>query len=88
MAESTLFSIENKDFFTKSCHRQTYQNYEQPLQRMQNSDFQSPFSESKINGIFQMNEILAFESTLCLKICPILGGSVHNFGWSDDNMIS
>ena len=22
--------IENKHFFTKSCHRQTYQNYEQP----------------------------------------------------------
>ena len=23
--------IENKHFFTKSCHRQTYQNYEQPF---------------------------------------------------------
>ena len=26
--------IENKYFFTKSCHRQTYQNYEQPPQRL------------------------------------------------------
>ena len=25
--------IENKHFFTKSCHRQTYQNYEQPSQK-------------------------------------------------------
>ena len=33
--------IENKHFFTKSCHRQTYQNYEQPPQSLQNlySDF-------------------------------------------------
>ena len=28
--------IENKHFFTKSCHHQTYQNYEQPAQRLQN----------------------------------------------------
>ena len=27
----------NKHFFTKSCHRQTYQNYEQPPQTSQNS---------------------------------------------------
>ena len=45
-------SIGNKHFFTKSCHRQTYQNYEQPPQRLQNSDFQSHFSASKINRIF------------------------------------
>ena len=36
----------NKHFFTKQCHRQTYQNYEQPPQ---NSDFQSLFS---IDAIF------------------------------------
>ena len=29
----------NKYFFTKSCHRQTYQNYEQPPQTSQNSYF-------------------------------------------------
>ena len=45
-------SIGNKHFFTNSCHPQTYQNYEQPPQRLQNSDFQSHFSASKINGIF------------------------------------
>ena len=39
--------IKNKNFFTKSCHHQTYQNYEQPHQRLQNFDFQRPFSASK-----------------------------------------
>ena len=43
--------IENKHFFTKSCH-QTYQNYEQPPQSLQNLYFQSHFSASKINRIF------------------------------------
>ena len=33
-------SSQNKHFFSKSYHRQTYQNYEQPCQRSQNSDFQ------------------------------------------------
>ena len=48
-------NIGNKYFFTKSCHHQTYQNYEQPLQRMQNSDFQSHFLASKIGQIFPKN---------------------------------
>ena len=43
----------NKRFFTKSCHRQTYQNYEQPPQTSQNSYFQSHFSVLKIGQIFQ-----------------------------------
>ena len=42
----------NKHFFTKSCHRQTYQNYEQPPQTYQNSYFQSHFSVLKIGRIF------------------------------------
>ena len=42
----------NKHFFTKSCHRQTYQNYEQPPQTSQTSDFQSHFSVLKISQIF------------------------------------
>ena len=48
--QTTSAYIENKHFFTKSCHRQTYQNYEQPSQRLQNSDFQSPFSASKVKA--------------------------------------
>ena len=44
--------IENKHFFTKSCHRQTYQNYEQPPQSLQNLYFQSHFLTSKFNRIF------------------------------------
>ena len=37
-------SSENKHFFTKSCHGQTYQNYKQSPRTSQNSDFQSHFS--------------------------------------------
>ena len=44
--------IENKHFFTKSGHRQTYQNYAEPSQSLQNSYFQSHFLASKINLIF------------------------------------
>ena len=42
----------NKHFFTKSCHRSTYQNYEQPPRISQNSYFQSHFSVLKIGRIF------------------------------------
>ena len=42
----------NKHFFTKSCHRQTYQNYEQPPRTSQNSYFQSHFSVLKIDQVF------------------------------------
>ena len=37
--QTTSAYIENKHFFTKSCHRQTYQNYEQPPQCLQNLSF-------------------------------------------------
>ena len=36
-------------FFTKSCHRQIYENYEQPPQTSQNLYFQSHFSVLKID---------------------------------------
>ena len=42
----------NKHFFTKICHPQTYQNYEQPPQTSQNLHFQSHFSVLKIGQIF------------------------------------
>ena len=42
----------NKHFFTKSWHRQTYQNYEQPSRTSQNSYFQSHCSVLKIDRIF------------------------------------
>ena len=50
--QTTNASIENKPFFTKQWPRQAYQNYEQPCQRSQNSEFQSHFSVSKIGWIF------------------------------------
>ena len=37
--QTTSAYIENKHFFTKSCYRQTYQNYEQPPQSLQNLYF-------------------------------------------------
>ena len=50
--ETMYASSGNKHFFTKSCHRQTYQNYEQPPRTSQNSYFQSNFSVLKIGQIF------------------------------------
>ena len=47
----------NKHFFTKSCHRQTYQNHEQPPQTSQNSCFQSHFSVFKIGQIFPQKNL-------------------------------
>ena len=42
--EAMYVSSGSNHFFTKSCHRQTYQNYEQPPRKSQNSDFQCHFS--------------------------------------------
>ena len=50
--ETMYLSSGNKHLFTKSCHHQTYQNYEQPPQTSQNSDFQSHFSVLKIGRFF------------------------------------
>jgi hypothetical protein len=46
--ETMYASSGNKHFVTKSCRRQTYQNYEQPPGTSQNSYFQSHFSVLKI----------------------------------------
>ena len=46
--ETKNASSGNKHFFTESCHRQTYQNYEQPPRTSQNLYFQSHFSVLKI----------------------------------------
>ena len=43
--------------FTKSCHRQTDQNYEQPPQTSQNLYFRNHFSVLKIDLIFQKKNI-------------------------------
>ena len=49
-------------FFTKACHRQIYQNYEQPPQSLQNLYFQSHFSAS--TWIFMTHNHLSLISTL------------------------
>ena len=56
--ETMYESSGNKHFFTTSCHRQTYQNYEQPPKTSQNSDFQSYCSLSKIDQIFPKTNFL------------------------------
>ena len=50
--ETMHASSENKHFFTKSCHQQTYKNYEQLPRISQNLYFQNHFSVSKIGPIF------------------------------------
>ena len=44
--------IGKKRFFTKSRHRQTYQNYEQPPQRLQNMYFKVIFQHQKSTESF------------------------------------
>ena len=56
--ETMYGSSGNKHLFTKSCHRRTYQNYEQPPQPSQNSDFQSHFSLLKIGQILSKKNSL------------------------------
>ena len=61
--QTTYAYIGNKHFFTKSCHRQTYQNYEQPPPTSQNSYFQSHFSVLKICQIFPKKKFYEEYST-------------------------
>ena len=44
---------ENKHFFTKSCHCQTYQNYEQPPQKSQILTFKVIFLSLKLVESFR-----------------------------------
>ena len=54
--ETMYASSENKHFFTKSCHCQTYQNYEQSQQKLgtilENKVFFIEFFFEKIQPIF------------------------------------
>ena len=43
--QTTYASMENKHFFTKQCHPQTYQNYEQNRQKL------GTFSENKVRSL-------------------------------------
>ena len=62
VGHETMFAFSgNKHVITKSCHCQTYQNYEQPPQTSQNSYLQSHFSGLKIGQIFP-NRILDYET--------------------------
>ena len=63
--ETIYASSGNKHFFTKSCHHQTYQNYEQPPQRYQNTNFQSQFLMLKISlSIFSIYKYWTMRQTL------------------------
>ena len=50
--ETMYASSRSVHLFTKLCHRQTYQNYEQPPRTSQNSYFQSNFSVLKNSQSF------------------------------------
>ena len=69
--ETIYASSGNKHFFTKSCHRQTYQNYKQPPRTSQNSYvLQSHFSVLKVGRIFKKKfyeEYLTMRPILFLK---------------------
>ena len=56
--QTTNAPIGNKHFFTKEWPHQAYQNYEQPCQRSQSSEFQSHFSASKIGQILQKKSLI------------------------------
>ena len=56
--------IENKHFFSKSCHRQTYQNYEQPIQSWQKFVFYT----TKFKGLNTKIEMKCeYKWIFCLK---------------------
>ena len=59
----------NKLFFTKSCHCQTYQNYEHPPWTSQNSYFQSHFSVLKIGQFFPKNNSMKTRRPTFIKKC-------------------
>ena len=64
--ETMYASSGNKHFCTKSCHRQTYQNYEQPPQSLQNLYFQSFFGIKNLPNLsefFFCKEYLTRRST-------------------------
>ena len=52
----------NKHFFTKSCHRQTYQNHEQPPRTFQKLYLQSHFSVLKIGKLVE-----SFQNNFSMK---------------------
>ena len=85
--ETIYASSGNKHFFTKWCHRQTYQNYEQSRQKLgtflENKILQKSFQKKtwkdSINfPHWKMTENQNFE---------MFEEVVHNFGKSDDDMI-
>ena len=59
---------ENRHFFTKLCHCQTYQNYEQPPRTSQNSDLQSNFLVLKIGWIFPKT----ISKYICVQFLSVL----------------
>ena len=74
--QTTNAAIENKYFFTKWCHRQTHQNYEQSWQKL--GSFlvnkvlkKSKFSKKFINISWSSNQIF-FTEFFFWKIWPIL----------------
>ena len=97
--EDTRASRGNKHFFTKSCHRKTFQICEQPLQTNKfvlSKSFFGIKNQPNLYELFFYKEYLTrrpifineFFLKICfLKMCPVFLGSVHNFDRSDDDII-
>ena len=66
--ETMYASSGNKHFFTKSCHHQTYQNYEQPPRTSRTSCFQSHFWIFPKKEFYK--EYLIMRPTFINEICP------------------
>ena len=78
-----MHQLEISNFFTKSCHHQLYQNYEQPPQTSQNLYFQSHFSLLKIGRIFPPKKFYVEYLTRRLTFIK----EIHNFCKSDVDKI-
>ena len=72
--ETMYASSGNKHFFTKSCHRQTYQNYEHSRQKLGTFLVNKvhTFSKTFINISWSPNQIFFTEKFFFGTIRPIL----------------
>ena len=100
--ETMYVSSGNKHFFTKSCHRQTYQNYEQSRQKStqfleikypKNQNCQKIIYNSWSNILHRFFFTERFDQFLTQKNdfegtnFEMFEEVVHNFGKSDNDMI-
>ena len=82
--QTTYLSIGNKHFYTKSCHCQTYQNYEQSRQKL-GTKFSKIFFKEKKSERFR--GFLILKNDFDNQNFEMFKEVVHNFGMSDSDII-